>query len=67
MAVNTHDTNPHPKHPTETPTGDPNPPDSTADPALNNTEPCEALPLMTPPLSTSWMLEATKSLFQCTL
>ena len=42
-AVNTHDTDPHPEHPpTDTPTGDPNPPDSTADPDLDNTEPCEA-------------------------
>ena len=42
-AVNTHDTDPHPEHPpTETPTGDPNPPDSPADPDLDNTEPCEA-------------------------
>ena len=42
-AVNTHDTDPHPEHPpTDTPTGDPTPPDSTADPDLDNTEPCEA-------------------------
>ena len=27
---------------TDTPTGDPNPPDSPADPDLDNTEPCEA-------------------------
>ena len=45
----------HPKHPpTETPTGDPTPPDSPADHDLDNTEPCEAFTLMTPPLSTSW-------------
>ena len=42
-AVNTHDTDPQPETPpTETPTGDPTPPDSTADPDLDNTEPCEA-------------------------
>ena len=42
-AVNTHDTDPHPKHPpTDTPTGDPTPPDSPADPDLDNTQPCEA-------------------------
>ena len=42
-AVNTHDTDPHPEHPqTDTPTGDPNPPDSPADPDLDNTEPCKA-------------------------
>ena len=42
-AVNTHDTDPHPEHPhTETPTGDPTPPDSPVDPDLDNTEPCEA-------------------------
>ena len=31
-----------PSIPTESPTGDPTPPDSTADPDLDNTEPCEA-------------------------
>ena len=42
-AVNTHDTDPHPDHPhTETPIGDPTPPDFPADPDLDNTEPCEA-------------------------
>ena len=42
-AVNTHATDPHPKHPpTDTPTCDPTSPDSTADPDLDNTEPCEA-------------------------
>ena len=42
-AVNTHDTDPSLEHPpTDTPTGDPNPPDSPADPDLDNTEPCEA-------------------------
>ena len=42
-AVNTHDTDPHPeKPPTDTPIGDLTPPDSTADPDLDNTEPCEA-------------------------
>ena len=43
MAVNTHDTDPHRENPpTDTPTGDPTPPDSPADPDLDNTEPCEA-------------------------
>ena len=42
-AVNTHDTDPYPDHPpTDTPTGDPTPPASPADPDLDNTEPCEA-------------------------
>ena len=31
-----------PSIPTDTPTGDPTPPDSPADPDLDNTEPCEA-------------------------
>ena len=43
-AVNTHDTDPHPEHPpTDTPTGAPTPPESPADPDLDNTEPCEAI------------------------
>ena len=43
QAVNTHDTDPHlDQPPTETPTGDPTPLDTTADPDLDNTEPCEA-------------------------
>ena len=55
-AVNTHDTDPSPEQPpTDTPTGDPTPLDSPADPDLDNTEPCEAFPLMTPPLSPSWI------------
>ena len=42
-AVNTHDTDPHPEHPpTDTPAGDPTPPESPADHDLDNTEPCEA-------------------------
>ena len=42
-AVNTHDTDPHPEQPpNDTPIGDPTPPDSPADPDLDNTEPCEA-------------------------
>ena len=42
-AVNTQATDPHLEHPpTETPTGDPTPPDSTANHDLDNTEPCEA-------------------------
>ena len=42
-AVNTHDTDPSPEQPpTDTPTGDPTPPESHADPDLDNTEPCEA-------------------------
>ena len=41
--VNTHDTDPHPEQPpTDTLTGDPTPPDSPADPDLDNTEPYEA-------------------------
>ena len=41
--VDTHDTDPHPENPpTDTPTGDPTTPDSSADPDLDNTEPCEA-------------------------
>ena len=41
-AVNTHDTDTHQDHPPmDTPTGDPTPPYSTADPDLDNTEPCE--------------------------
>ena len=43
QAVNTHDTDPHPEQATtDTPTGDPTPPDSAVDPDLDNTEPCEA-------------------------
>ena len=43
-AVNTHDADPHAEHPpNDTPTGDPTPPDSPADPDLDNTEPCEAI------------------------
>ena len=42
-AVNTHATDPHPEHPpTDTPTGDPTPPDYRADYDLDNTEPCAA-------------------------
>ena len=42
-AVNTHDTDPlHKQPPTDNPTGDPTPPESPADPDLDNTEPCEA-------------------------
>ena len=53
--VNTHDTDPHPKPPpTDIPIGDTTTPDSPADRDLDNTEPCEAFTLMTPPLSTSW-------------
>ena len=41
--VNTYDINPHPETPpTDTPTGYPTPPDSSAVPDLDNTEPCEA-------------------------
>ena len=43
-AVNTHNTDPHPEHPPSvTPTVDPVPPDSPADPDLDNTEHCEAI------------------------
>ena len=42
-AVNTHDTDARTEQPTtDTPTGDPTPPDSPADHDLDNTEPCEA-------------------------
>ena len=42
-AVNTHHTDPQHEHPpTDAPTGDPTPPESPADPDLDNTEPCEA-------------------------
>ena len=42
-AVNTHETDPHSEQlPTDTPTGDPTPPDSPADPGLDITEPCDA-------------------------
>ena len=42
-AVNTHDTDPHPEiQSSDTPTGDPTPPDSHAEPDLDNAEPCEA-------------------------
>ena len=41
-AVNTHGTNPsHEQPPTDTPTGDPTPPESPADPDLDNNAPCE--------------------------
>ena len=41
-AVNTHDTDPsHEQPPTDTPTGDPTPPESPADPDLDNNAPCE--------------------------
>ena len=54
-AVNTHDTDPHPENPPpDTPTGDPSPQDSPVDPDLDNTH-VKPSPLMTPPLSTSWM------------
>ena len=53
-AVNMHDTDPHPDHPpTDTPTGDLNPPDSPADPDLDNTEPCEPFTFDDSTVSTS--------------
>ena len=55
-AVNTHDTDTHPENtPTETPTGDPTPQiplQTLIWTTLNSVKP---LPLMTPPLSTSWI------------
>ena len=56
-AVNTHDTDPSPEQPpTDTPTGDPTPPQIPLQtliwPTLNPVKPS---PLMTPPLSTSWI------------
>ena len=45
QAGNTHGTDPHQEHPpTDTPTGDPTPPDSPAGHDLDNTEPCESFP-----------------------
>ena len=57
-AVNTHDTDPSPEQlPTDTPTGDPTPPPQSPLQTLiwttlNHVKPS---PLMTPPLSTSWI------------
>ena len=45
---------PTPSYPTDIPTGDPTPPESPADPDLDNTEPCEAFTFVDSPLSTSW-------------
>ena len=54
-AVNTHDTDPHPeKPPTDTPTGDPTPPDSLLILIWTTLNPVRPSPLMIPPLSTSW-------------
>ena len=54
-AVNTHDTDPHPvKPPTDTPTGDPAPPQIPLPTLIWTTlKPVKPSPLMTPPLSTS--------------
>ena len=54
-AVNTHDTDPHPEHPpTDTPTGDPTPPDSLQTLIWTTLNPVRHSTLMTPPLSISW-------------
>ena len=56
-AVNTHDTDPFPEQPpTDTPTGDPTPPQSPLQTLTWTTlNPVTPSPLMTPPLSTSWV------------
>ena len=57
-AVNTHDTDPSPEHPpTDTPTGDPTPPPQSPLQTLiwTTLNPVKPSPLMTPPLSTSWI------------
>ena len=57
-AVNTHDTDPSPElQPTDTPTGDPDPlpPDSLQTLIWTTLNPVKPSPLMTPPLSTSWI------------
>ena len=57
LAVNTHDTDPQPEHPpTDTPTGDPTPPQIPLQTLIWTTlNPVKPSPLMTPPLSTSWI------------
>ena len=55
-AVNTHDTDPSPEHPpTETPTGDPTPQIPLQTLIWIALNPVKPSPLMTPPLSTSWI------------
>ena len=55
-AVNTHDTDPSPEQPhTDTPTGDPNPPSPLQTLIWTTLNPVKPSPLMTPPLSTSWI------------
>ena len=55
--VDTHDTDPSLEHPpTDTPTGDPNPPQIPLQTLIWTTlNPVKPSPLMTPPLSTSWI------------
>ena len=55
-AVNTHDTDPSPEQPpTDTPTGDPNPQSPLQTLIWTTLNPMKPSPLMTPPLSTSWI------------
>ena len=55
-AVNTHDTDPSPEHPpTDTPTGDPTPQIPLQTLIWITLNPVKPSPLMTPPLSTSWI------------
>ena len=55
-AVHTHDTDSHPEHPpTDTPTGDPTPQIPLQTLIWTTLNPVKPSPLMTPPLSTSWI------------
>ena len=55
-AVNTHDTDPSPEQPpTDTPTGDPSPQSPLQTLIWTTLNPVKPSPLMTPPLSTSWI------------
>ena len=55
-AVHTHDTDLHPEHPpTDTPTGDPTPQIPLQTLIWTTLNPVKPSPLMTPPLSTSWI------------
>ena len=55
-AVNTHDTDSSPEQPpTDTPTGDPTPQSSLQTLTWTTLNPVKTSPLMTPPLSTSWI------------
>ena len=56
QAVNTHDTNPHPEHlPTDTPIGDPTLQSHLQTLIWITLSPVNPSPLMTPPLSISWI------------